>query len=85
MNKVIAAERIKPNGAVCAGMRILTGDQASNAIRIGSLIPEGYEATDRETCRQEVRQLTGLADMAASGRTESYRLSDGSTIKTREL
>lgn len=27
MNEVIAAERIKPNGAVCAGMRILTEDR----------------------------------------------------------
>lgn len=81
----IAAERIKPNGAVSATVRILGTVPATNAVRLSSLIPTGYRASDRNRCRAEVRHLAALADLAADGRVGAVTLSDNSRIVTRYL
>lgn len=81
----IAAERIKPCGAVAAGMRILGSERGTNGVRLAALIPASYTAVSPERCRIEVRELSHLADLAAVGRTGQVTLSDDSRIVTRYL
>jgi hypothetical protein len=81
----IAAERIKPCGAVAAGMRILGSERGTNGVRLAALIPASYTAASPGTCRNEVRHLSALADLAAEGRVGAVTLSDNSRIVTRHL